>query len=83
MGDGGVLAALQRLPHLEALELEPASAGLWALYDNAGQRDFAANPFKPAGTEGTLLLPPHVPRPVPEEWASIWSAPTLQHPSRP
>lgn len=45
---------------------------LWALYDNHGQSEFAANPF---GDDQVLALPAEVPRPVPDEWSSIWYAP--------
>lgn len=71
LGPQSLFAALKALPHLEEFAYEPSSAMLWALYDNRGQQEFAGNPFE---GEAVVPLPPEVPRPVPEEWSSIWCA---------
>lgn len=71
-GVRGLFPALKALPSLEEFTFEPATSMLWALYDNHGQSEFAANPF---GDDQVLALPAEVPRPVPDEWSSIWYAP--------
>lgn len=70
-GGTGIFAALKSLPNLDEFAFEPATSMLWALYDNRGMIDHAANPF---GEDAVLTLPPEVPKPVPDEWASIWCA---------
>lgn len=71
VGVAGLFAALRALPHLDEFTFEPATSMLWALYDNCGQAEHAANPF---GEDAVLALPPELPKPVPDNLASIWYA---------
>lgn len=71
LGVTGLFAALRALPNLDEFIFEPATSMLWALYDNFGQAEHAANPF---GEDAVITLPPDIPRPVPDEFASIWCA---------
>jgi hypothetical protein len=68
-GARGLFAALRGLPVLSGLTFEPATAMLWAVYDNEGCTTAAKCPV---GEESKLLIPEDAPKPVPYEWSSIW-----------
>lgn len=68
-GSRGLFAALRGLPALNGLSFEPATATLWAVYDNEGCTKAAKCPV---GEESKLSIPEEVPKPVPYEWSSIW-----------
>lgn len=70
-GEYGLFTALRGLPTLHEFVFEPATAMLWAVYDNEGCLSSAKCPI---GEESKLQIPDEVPKPVPFEWSSIWCA---------